>query len=411
MPPSTRKPSTASGASKSRSNKKSPAPASKSMKKVVRGATPPVLKHASSTSKSAMKKTSTAAASKAKSGSSRSRGKNPIDTSKSTSRGRSRAVSTSKNRSGNKTSRLVSPSAATTTRVALSPNTKQRLTNSKNRKTILKFYLFGFSFIATAGFLFSYVLPPLSSVKACDELVNKIGFQNFWFHPEKELVAFNCLSKYKEEHEFYLYIGFCFLYLSMQSFVIPGTLLLSILSGALFPFFVAEFLVAVCATTGATISFLISKVIGQAFLDYFKLDLDLITEKLHSLMGEEGGGDASSTGGHSKNAGSKSSGKGGKKNLSQEHKSLVIPLTLLRVTPFPNLLLNIGAPHVGIHAFEFYFSTLLGLVPLNTVHILSGRALAEFGKVEKGPVLSIMGVGTVLLVAVLLWKRRKVKSE
>ena len=51
------------------------------------------------------------------------------------------------------------------------------------------------------------------------------------------------LNKYQDDNYSVVVIGFCSLYLFLQTFAIPGTLLLSILSGALFPWIIALILV------------------------------------------------------------------------------------------------------------------------------------------------------------------------
>eukprot|EP01083_Nonionella_stella_P020619 57187_1 len=53
----------------------------------------------------------------------------------------------------------------------------------------------------------------------------------------------NVLSEYQGDNNYVVMIGFCALYLFLQTFAIPGTLLLSILSGCLFPWLIALILV------------------------------------------------------------------------------------------------------------------------------------------------------------------------
>ena len=51
------------------------------------------------------------------------------------------------------------------------------------------------------------------------------------------------VGKYQDDNYVVVVVGFCALFLFLQTFAIPGTLLLAILSGALFPWMLALVLV------------------------------------------------------------------------------------------------------------------------------------------------------------------------
>jgi hypothetical protein len=72
-----------------------------------------------------------------------------------------------------------------------------------------------------------------------------------------------CASQYKEQHPGYVLASFCIVYISLQTFAIPGPIVLSILSGAIYPFWQAQALVAFCATTGASLCFMLSYFLGR----------------------------------------------------------------------------------------------------------------------------------------------------
>lgn len=57
--------------------------------------------------------------------------------------------------------------------------------------------------------------------------------------------------------------AFCFLYIFLQTFAIPGPIFLSILSGALFGGVEGFFLVCFCATSGASMCYGLSSVLGK----------------------------------------------------------------------------------------------------------------------------------------------------
>lgn len=90
-----------------------------------------------------------------------------------------------------------------------------------------------------------------------------------------------CATHYKASYPNYALGSFCIVYISLQTFAIPGPIVLSILSGALYPFLSAQILVAFCATTGASLCFFLSYVLGKGVLHrLIPTMLDRFTEKV-----------------------------------------------------------------------------------------------------------------------------------
>lgn len=58
-------------------------------------------------------------------------------------------------------------------------------------------------------------------------------------------------------------------YCSLQTFAIPGSIFLSILSGYLFPFYLALLLVCFCSASGASLCYLLSYLVGTKLVDRF----------------------------------------------------------------------------------------------------------------------------------------------
>jgi len=181
-------------------------------------------------------------------------------------------------------------------------------------------------------------------------------------NPKTYEIAYRCASTYRQANEHFLLIGFILTYITLQTFAIPGPIVLSVLSGALYPFAAAHVLVACCATTGASMCFLLSKILGGGLIRFFKLEKGLVDFK---------------------------------KEVEKNKDHLFWYLVLSRTTPIPNILINLASPHVGIPLFTFASSTLFGLVPLNCVHILSGSAIAVSGTFEKGPLGAVLLVGSI----------------
>lgn len=74
------------------------------------------------------------------------------------------------------------------------------------------------------------------------------------------------LSHYKEENFAVVLSGVVVVYVMLQSFAIPGSLFLTILSGYLFPFPVALLLVCTCSAAGAAICYILSLLFGKSLV-------------------------------------------------------------------------------------------------------------------------------------------------
>ncbi|XP_035206455.1 transmembrane protein 41B-like [Stegodyphus dumicola] len=77
------------------------------------------------------------------------------------------------------------------------------------------------------------------------------------------------LARYKERYYYTVLFAFFLTYIFLQSFAIPGSIFLSILSGFLFPFPLAIFLVCTCSALGASFCFLLSSQLGRKIVQRF----------------------------------------------------------------------------------------------------------------------------------------------
>lgn len=114
---------------------------------------------------------------------------------------------------------------------------------------------------------------------------------------------------------------------SLQTFAIPGSLFLSILSGFLFSFPVAICLVCLCSAIGATMCYLLSQLVGRRIVRHF------FPERAdHWALQVE------------------------------KHKGELLSYVLfLRMTPFlPNWFINLVAPVIGVPLFPFAVGTFFG---------------------------------------------------
>lgn len=120
---------------------------------------------------------------------------------------------------------------------------------------------------------------------------------------------------------------FCFCLCSLQTFAIPGSLFLSILSGFLFRFPVALALICFCSAVGATLCYLLSLLLGRRLVKhYFPKRAEIWAQQV------------------------------------QKHKDDMLSYILfLRMTPLlPNWFINLVAPVIGVPLFPFALGTFLG---------------------------------------------------
>lgn len=88
------------------------------------------------------------------------------------------------------------------------------------------------------------------------------------------------LSTYAQVYPAKFILGYCSTYIFMQTFMIPGTIFMSLLAGALFGVVRGLFLVVFNATAGASSCYFLSKLIGRPIVSW------LWPEKLRFFQGE-----------------------------------------------------------------------------------------------------------------------------
>ena len=88
------------------------------------------------------------------------------------------------------------------------------------------------------------------------------------------------LATYATAYPLKFIVGYCSTYIFMQTFMIPGTIFMSLLAGALFGVLKGLFLVVFNATAGASSCFFLSKLIGKPIVSW------LWPEKLRVFQAE-----------------------------------------------------------------------------------------------------------------------------
>ena len=152
------------------------------------------------------------------------------------------------------------------------------------------------------------------------------------------------ISDYKEDYFVEVLFAYVLTYIFLQSFAIPGSIFLSILSGFMFPFPLALFLVCLCSSLGASFCYLLSSVIGKKIVKKY------FPERI----------------------------KNWKKQVENHQNNMLSYITFLRITPFlPNWFINITAPVLNVSLWPFFLGTFLGVAPPSFGFISAGVELYE----------------------------------
>lgn len=156
-------------------------------------------------------------------------------------------------------------------------------------------------------------------------------------------------STYANENPVQFIIGYCSTYIFMQTFMIPGTIFMSLLAGALFGVVRGIMLVVFNATAGASSCFFLSKLIGRPIVTW------LWPERLRFFQSE----------------------------IAKRRDKLLNYMLFLRITPtLPNLFINLASPIVDVPFHIFFFATLIGLIPAAYITVRAGLALGDLKSVK-----------------------------
>ncbi|KAF9661632.1 hypothetical protein SADUNF_Sadunf19G0089000 [Salix dunnii] len=185
------------------------------------------------------------------------------------------------------------------------------------------------------------------------------------------------LATYANEYPAQFILGYCSTYIFMQTFMIPGTIFMSLLAGALFGVVRGIFLVVFNATAGASSCFFLSKLIGRPLVNW------LWPEKLRFFQAE----------------------------IAKRREKLLNYMLFLRVTPtLPNLFINLASPIVDIPFHIFFLATLLGLIPASYITVRAGLALGDLKSVKDlydFKTLSVLFlIGSISIFPTLLKRKR-----
>eukprot|EP00256_Glycine_max_P007982 XP_003517027.1 uncharacterized membrane protein At4g09580 [Glycine max] len=174
------------------------------------------------------------------------------------------------------------------------------------------------------------------------------------------------LESYTSDYTAQVLVGYCVVYIFMQTFMIPGTVFMSLLAGALFGVFKGVALVVFTATAGASSCYFLSKLIGRPILS------SLWPEKLKFFQTQ----------------------------VAKRRKGLLNYMLFLRLTPtLPNTFINFASPIVDVPYHIFFLATVIGLIPAAYVTVKAGLALGELQSV--GDLYDFNSIATLFLIGVV----------
>ena len=107
-----------------------------------------------------------------------------------------------------------------------------------------------------------------------------LGGRNAVLDTVKDL--WKCAEAVKNDHWSFVLGAYIAVYVSLQAFAIPGPLILSLLTGALYPFWYGQLLIAFCATSGASICYGMSHMLGKPLANHYIPDaIEKFRAKVH----------------------------------------------------------------------------------------------------------------------------------
>jgi len=252
----------------------------------------------------------------------------------------------------------------------ISPNSEREL----GTKTAILLLLLIFFTSALAMFLVWKTLPPIDPKDQEDlkfpsdiEDAKKLG---------------NVLSRYKEQYYAQVLAGFLCVYIFLQTFAIPGSIFLSIISGFLFPFPVALFSVCFCSATGASFCYLLSYLVGRRLVRHY------LPERAAQWSAK----------------------------VDNHRSNLLSYILFLRITPFlPNWFINIVSPVIGVPLFPFWVGSFFGVAPPSFIFIQAGTTLQQLTStmdpITVETVLLLVVFALLSILPVLMKNKLKTKFE
>ncbi|KAK9052833.1 hypothetical protein SSX86_029463 [Deinandra increscens subsp. villosa] len=173
------------------------------------------------------------------------------------------------------------------------------------------------------------------------------------------------LDRYTMDYTIQVLVGYCTVYIFMLTFMIPGTVFMSLLAGSLFGVLRGVALVVFAATVGASCCYFLSNLIGRPLI------LSLWPDKLVFFQNQ----------------------------VAKRKNRLLNYMLFLRVTPtFPSAFINVASPLVNVPYHTFAIATSLGIIPIAFVTVRAGMALGELQSI--GDLYDIQSIGALFFIGI-----------
>ncbi|KAK7500354.1 hypothetical protein BaRGS_00008261 [Batillaria attramentaria] len=174
------------------------------------------------------------------------------------------------------------------------------------------------------------------------------------------------LSRYKDKYFYQVLGGYFITYIFLQTFAIPGSIFLSIISGFLYPFVIALPIVCLCSGLGASFCYLLSYMVGRR----------IVQKYLPQRVAEW------------------------QQHVERHREHLLNYIVFLRITPFlPNWFINITSPVINVPLLPFFIGTVIGVAPPSFVAIQAGTTLHQL--TSSGDAVSWKSMGLLAVFALL----------
>ncbi|CAJ1049665.1 transmembrane protein 41B [Xyrichtys novacula] len=233
----------------------------------------------------------------------------------------------------------------------------------------------------------------LMAIFSCSASVMYLVYRNFPELPDDEMEKIKIpkdmddakalgtvLSKYKETYYTQVLVAYFATYVFLQTFAIPGSIFLSILSGYLYPFPLALFLVCLCSGLGASFCYMLSYLVGRPVVYKY------LSERAQKWS----------------------------QQVDKHRDHLINYIIFLRITPFlPNWFINITSPVINLPLGVFFIGTFLGVAPPSFVAINAGTQLYKLttaGEAVSWNSLAILGILAVLSILPVCFQKNLQKK-
>ncbi|XP_074521883.1 transmembrane protein 41B [Halichoeres trimaculatus] len=233
----------------------------------------------------------------------------------------------------------------------------------------------------------------LVAIFSCSASVMYLVYRNFPELPDDEMEKIKIpkdmddakalgtvLSKYKETYYTQVLVAYFTTYVFLQTFAIPGSIFLSILSGYLYPFPLALFLVCLCSGLGASFCYMLSYLVGRPVVYKY------LAERAQKWSLQ----------------------------VDKHKDHLINYIIFLRITPFlPNWFINITSPVINLPLGVFFIGTFLGVAPPSFVAINAGTQLYKLttaGEAVSWNSLAVLGILAVLSILPVCFQKKLQKK-